>query len=204
MISAMGVNAFAASTEKTPTIKVYGNSVATANGNTVNLNVRMSDFAGVAGMDLIIEGTGVTLGTPTSSDIALVEDSNYKLKGNKLHIVELNEKKDTLNIKILATVSGDEAGTITVTSSKLAANGTKLLTEKKEYSVDNNNGSVAVVPENKTTTVNLKDNDTTFYPYNSVYTGDELTNETRLEKDGNGEFTIPERATATYKAFANP
>ena len=94
MISAMGVNAFAAGTEKTPTIKVYGNSVATAKGNTVNLNVRMSDFAGVAGMDLIIEGTGVTLGTPASSDIELVKDSNYKLEGSKLHIVELNAKKE--------------------------------------------------------------------------------------------------------------
>lgn len=204
MISAMGVNAFAAGTEKTPTIKVYGNSVATANGNTVNLNVRMSDFAGVAGMDLIIEGTGVTLGTPASSDIELVKDSNYKLEGSKLHIVELNAKNDTLNIKIPATVSGYEAGTIMVTSSKFAANGKKLLTAITEYTVDNENGSVAVVPENKTTTENLQDNDTTFYPYNSVYTGAELTNETRLEKDGNGKFTIPDGATATYKAFAKP
>lgn len=204
MISAMGVNAFAAGTEKTPTIKVYGNSVATAKGNTVNLNVRMSDFAGVAGMDLIIEGTGVTLGTPASSDIELVKDSNYKLEGSKLHIVELNAKKDTLNIKIPATVSGYEAGTITVTSSKLAADGTKLFTEKTDYTVDNENGSVAVVPENKTTTEDLQDNDTTFYPYNSVYTGEELTNETRLAKDGVGKFTIPSGTTATYKAFAKP
>ena len=203
MISAMGINAFAEETA-TPKIKVYGNSVATAKDSTVNLNVRMSNFAGVAGMDLTIEGTGVTLGTPESSDIALKENSNYKLEGNKLHIVELNAQKRTLNIKIPATVSGYEAGTITVTSSKLAANGKNLLTEKTEYSVDNANGSVAVVPENKKTTKDLQDNDTTFYPYNSVYTGEELTNETRLAKDGDGKFTIPSGKTATYKAFAKP
>lgn len=204
MISVMGINAFAAETA-TPSIKVYGNSVATAKDNTVNLNVRMSNFAGVAGMDLTIEGKGVTLGAPASSDIALVENSNYKLEGNKLHIVELNaEKTRTLNIKIPATVSGYEAGKITVTSSKLAADGTKLLNEKTEYSVDNANGSVAVVPENKKTTTDLQDNDTTFYPYNSVYTGEELTNGTRLEKDVYGKFTIPSGATATYKAFAKP
>lgn len=203
MISAMGINAFAAETA-TPKIKVYGNSVATAKDNTVNLNVRMSNFADVAGMDLTIEGTGVTFGTPTSSEIALEADSNYKLEGGKLHIVELNAKNNTLNIKIPATVSGYEAGTITVTSNKLAANGKKLLAETTEYTIDNANGSVAVVPENKKTTNDLQDNDTTFYPYNSVYTGEELTNKTRLEKDVYGKFTIPSGTTATYKAFAKP
>ena len=196
MISAMGINAFAAN--RTPEIKVYGNSVATANGNTVNLNVRMSNFAGVAGMDLTIEGTGVTLGTPASSEIALVEDSNYKLEGSKLHIVELNAKKDTLNIKIPATVIGYEAGTITVTSSKLAANGKKLLTEKTEYSVDNANGSVAVVPKEETSDAALADGADTFIPYGSVYTGENNF----VTKDKDGKFAAT--TGAKYTAFKKP
>ena len=202
MISAMGINAFAEETAA-PKIKVYGNSVATAKDNTVNLNVRMSNFAGVAGMDLTIEGTGVTLGAPASSDITLEEGSNYKREGNKLHIVELNAKNDdTLNIKIPATVSGDEAGTITVTSSKLAADGKKLLTAKTEYSVDNDNGSVAVTPADKTATKNIKDTDKTFIPFGSVFKDRIVSDANRITKDGNGEFTID--GTASYKEFTVP
>ena len=147
--TAIGINAFAA--DGTPTIKVYGNSVATAKDKTVNLNVRMSDFASVAGFDLKIEGTGITLGTPESNELKLTKNSNYVNDGKTIHIVELNSKKDTLNIKIPATVSGYETGKVKVTTGKLAANGKKLLAETTEYTIDNNNGGIAVVPENKRT-----------------------------------------------------
>ncbi len=201
MISAVGINAFAAESGK-PTIKVYGSSVAAENGETVNLNVRLSDFAGVFGMDFKIEGTGVAFGEPTSNELDLKKNSNYVNDGATIHIVELNAKNDTINIKIPATVNGYEAGKVTVTSSKLAPNGNKLFTEKSDYTVNNDNGNIAVVPENKTTSKDLQDNSETFYPYGSVYTGSACTDETRLKKDGNGQFAITE--STTYKAFAKP
>lgn len=207
MISVMGINAFAAESI-TPTIKVYGNSVATAKDETVILNVRMSNFASVAGLDVKIVGTGVTLGEPESSELELTKESNYVSDGKTLHIVDLNVKKgtidknDTVNIKIPATISGNEDGKVSITYSKLAANGTKLLTEKKEYTVDNDNGGIAVVPANKKTNTNLQDDDSTFYPYGSVYTGNTYSDATRLKKDGGGKFTISEETT--YKAFAKP
>ena len=208
MISAMGINAFAAESI-TPTIKVYGNSVATAKDKTVILNVRMSNFASVAGMDVKITGTGVTLGTPESAELELTQKTNYVSDGNTLHIVDLNVKKgttsdknDTVNIKIPATISGNEDGKVSITYSKLAANGTKLLTDEKEYTVDNDNGGIAVVPANKKTNTNLQDDNSTFYPYGSVYTGNTYSDATRLKKDGEGKFTISEETT--YKAFAKP
>ncbi len=195
LISAVGINAFA--TDSTPKIAVYGNSVATAKDKEVMLNVRMSDFASVAGMDLIIEGTGVTLGTPVSNELNLTEDSNYVNNGSTIHIVELNAKNSTVTIKIPATISGYEAGMVKVTSGKLAASGKKLLTAK-EYTIENTNGSIAVVPEEKSSSEALSDGTDTFIPYGSVYTG----KNDFVKKDKDGKFAATENAK--YTSFKKP
>lgn len=199
--SALCMTAFAEDAK--PTVTVYGSSVAKETGSNVNLNVRLADFAGVAGMDIKIEGEGLTLESPESKEIDLAENSNYVIKDNVLHIVELNtEKKSAIKIKIPAKTTAENSS-IKVSVAKLAKDGKTLLDiDKKEYEINNGNGKVAVVPENKRTDKDLQDNKDTFYPYGSVYTGDTCTDATRLNKDGKGKFTITE--STTYKAFAKP
>ncbi len=206
LISTLGINAFAADPNAAPKIKVFGYSVAKECGETVNLNIRLSDFEIVAGLDITLEGIGVTLEAPSSNEISLNANSNFTLADNKLHIVDLNVKKDdknvkngTINIKVPVKATS-ETNSVKVTA-KLAANGTDLL-KSSEYLIDSVNGKVAVTPKNEKTSENLKDNDSTFYPYGSVYTGDVCNDETRLTKDGNGSFTI--NNPTTYKAFTKP
>ena len=204
MISAMGINAFAA--EATPQITVYGSNVAKATGEEVNLNVRLTNFGSVAGMDITLEGEGVMLGktAPTSKDITLVENSNYKIDGNKLHIVELNgEKKDNINIKVPVKAT-EETNSVKLTA-KLAANGTTLLKEN-EYEINAENGTVAVTPADKPAADGLNelaDSKEKFYPFGSVYFGT-YSDDTRIVKDEYGKFDLSGKTDVKYKEFAVP
>ena len=91
MISAMGINAFAAN--GTPEIKVYGNenSPVTA-GDKASFIVRLSDFKAVKGMDLTINANGMvdfTNAEISMDKVILEKGENYKVENGTIHIVDL-------------------------------------------------------------------------------------------------------------------
>lgn len=204
LASAVGMNAFAADAK--PTITVFGNESSPAKpGETVELNVRLSDFSTIKGMDLILtlDGTAVAVNDVSGKigEAVLENDTNYTIKDGKIHIVELNAGNEVVNFKVNATVNkGAAAGNyaITLTKSELATSGTDMI--KDENSINSNLGKVVVgttsatVEEGKT---ELAAETGYFIPFGSVY-----DNNGFIDKDGNGKFTVS--AGTTYQQFAIP
>ncbi len=201
LASAVGMNAFADSTSTKPTITVYGQDVAVEKDNTVDLNVRLSNFKGVAGLDISLEGTGITFNSASEvSTLNLEKGVNYKIDNNKLHIVELNSSSpaDEITIKLNATITSDSDPKIEVASASLAKDGKDLFLTG-EYVLVNKTGSIAVVPAEKTvSTGSISDSVDKFIPYGTVYTGENNF----VDKDGNGTFTI--NADTKYREFSKP
>ena len=192
LASAVGMNAFADSTGTKPTITVFGNESSPAKpGESVVVNVRLSDFSTVAGMDISLNGTDSAFEKIESSDIKLEKDSNYKLTDNKIHIVELNEK-DVINLKV--TVKASATANLTV-NAELAKDGKDLI---KDFTTKDGKVVVgttsATVEEGKT---ELAAETGYFIPFGSVY-----DNNGFIDKDGNGKFTVS--AGTTYQQFAIP
>ena len=204
LASAVGMNAFAADAK--PTITVFGNESSPAKpGETVELNVRLSDFSTIKGMDLILtlDGTAVAV-NDVSGKIGttdLIKDTNYTTNGGTIHIVELNAGNKVVNFKVNATVNTSAAAgkyEVTLTKSELATSGTDMI--KDENSINSNLGKVVVgttsatVEEGKT---ELAAETGYFIPFGSVY-----DNNGFIDKDGNGKFTVS--AGTTYQQFAIP
>ena len=119
MILAMGINAFAAGT---PKITVFGNeNNPVEEGSKVSVDVRLSNFEGIKGMDITLKGDmNVELKKIVTDGYTLNE--NYTVKDNEIHIVDLNSA-NTVNLKVKAVAKAD--GEIKV-AAKLAESGTKL------------------------------------------------------------------------------
>ena len=205
LASAVGMNAFAADAK--PTITVFGNESSPAKpGETVELNVRLSDFSTIKGMDLILtlDGTAVAV-NDVSGKIGttdLVKDTNYTTNGGTIHIVELNAGNKVVNFKVNATVNTSAAAgkyEVTLTKSELATSGTDMI--KDENSINSNLGKVVVGTTSATVAegqTELADGNEYFIPFGSVYDA----NNTFVKKDGNGKFTVS--AGTTYQQFAIP
>ena len=197
MISAMGINAFAAETA-TPKITVFGNeSSPVAAGSEATFIVRLSDFSEVKGMDLTISSKdGKVEFTDAAMDkaVSLVKDSNVKVEKNKIHIVDLTsadmQTAGYANITVKAKVNG--ADTINVTGT-LAKNGKETI--DAEYNV----GTAAVNPETKQTTAGkLKASDNKFIPYGFI-----KNEENYISKSADGSFeNVP--AGQEYAEFEVP
>ncbi len=170
MISAMGINAFAA--DATPSIKVYGNAVPTS--SEASFTVKLTDFAAVKGMKLeIASGAGLKL-TGVSGDI--VNTGNYKVTDNKITIVDVTNNVGTANITVKAEANTDVVDSAEITvKADLAQNGKSLYAEGTYNLV---NGKVAVKTAKATQTVtkkeDLKEDTGYFIPYGSLgYTDSE-------------------------------
>ena len=205
LASAVGMNAFADSTSTKPTITVFGNESSPAKpGETVELNVRLSNFNTIKGMDLILtlDGTAVAvndvIGKIGTTD--LIKGNNYTTNGGTIHIVELNAGNEVVNFKVNATVNTSAAAgkyEVTLTKSELATSGTDMI--KDENSINSNLGKVVVgttsstAPEtgNKTAAAGY------FIPFGSVYKNDEY-----VSKNSDGSFDI--EADTTYQQFKLP
>lgn len=210
MISAMGINAFAADTATaTPKITVYGNeSSPVAAGEAATFIVRLSDFSEVKGMDLTISSKdGKVEFTDAAMDkaVSLVKDSNVKVEPTKIHIVDLTsadmQTAGYANITVKAKVNG--ADTINVTG-KLAKNGKETINAK--YNVGT--AAVKTAKEIKTEageTVTASDK-AHFIPYGFIEDADGKY--VIKEKDGSfknvpteqkyAEFEVPENGITTF------
>lgn len=205
LASAVGMNAFADSTSTKPTITVFGNESSPAKPEeTVELNVRLSDFSTIKGMDLILtlDGTAVAVNDVSGKigETALEKDSNYTIKDGKIHIVELNAGNEVVNFKVNATVNkGAAAGNyaITLTKSELATSGTNMI--KDENFINSNLGKVVVGTTSSTApeTGNKTADAGYFIPFGSVYKDNKYVN-----KKADGSFDI--EAHTTYQQFKLP
>lgn len=198
MISAMGINAFAA--EATPKITVFGTESSPVKaGAEVNIDVRLSNFDTVKGMDIILKGDDKVTLTDINTD-GYKKGENYTVKGNEIHIVDLNREK-TVNLKVKAKATGE--GKITVETAKLAKSGTALFGENE---VRKFAGTIKVATEATKTAekTTLKARGGYFIPYGSVY---EYNSETGAydwyTKAEDGTFKdVP--AGTPYQEFENP
>ena len=209
MISAMGINAFAAN--GTPEIKVYGNenSPVTA-GDKASFIVRLSDFEAIKGMDLTINANGkvdFTNAAISMDKVTLEKGTNYKVENGTIHIVDLTsadmQKDGYANITVgNATVTA--AGDITVTAT-LAKNG------KETVSATSIPGKAAVKTLTKKKTdgeIVKASDDKHFIPYGFLTDG--KGGYILKEKDGSfnnatagqeyAEFVIPENGITTFAA----
>ena len=209
MISAMGINAFAA--DATPSIKVYGNenSPVTA-GDKASFIVRLSDFEAVKGMDLTINANGkvdFTDAAISMDKVTLEKGTNYKVENGTIHIVDLtsaNMQKDGYANITVGNATVTAAGDITVTAT-LAKNG------KETVNATSISGKAAVKTlVAKTTkggeTVKASD-DKHFIPYGFLT---DSKGYILKEKDGNfknvsadqtyAEYVIPENGITTFAA----
>ena len=199
MISAMGINAFAA--DATPSIKVYGNgSNPVKAGETASFIVRLSDFADVKGMDITITSKNNKVEfTDAEMDKALLtKDSNVKVEKDKVHIVDLTtadmQKYGYANITVKAKVSG--ADTINVEAT-LAKDGKS--TVKADYKLDD----LAVKPNEKTAEAGtLNETNGYFIPYGFIQT----SNGKYVDKAADGSFEVPTDGPEkqTYAEFEVP
>lgn len=204
LVSAVGMNAFAADATK-PTITVFGNESSPAKpGETVELNVRLSDFSTIKGMDLILtlDGTAVAvndvIGKIGTTD--LIKGNNYTTNGGTIHIVELNAGNEVVNFKVNATVNTSAAAgkyEVTLTKSELATSGTDMI--KDENSINSNLGKVVVGTTSSTAPEkgNKFADDGYFIPFGSVY-----KNNKYVDKKADGSFDI--EADTTYQQFKLP
>lgn len=205
LASAVGMNAFAADANAKPTITVFGNESSPAKpDSTVELNVRLSNFNTIKGMDLELtldnaNKVKLTNATGKIGDNDLVKGTNYTVSDGKIHIVELNADNATINFKVTASV--DKAATageykVNVSKSDLALDGSSLATDKDSVGGNIVVGTTsATVAEGQT---ELADGNEYFIPFGSVYDA----NNTFVKKDGNGKFTVS--AGTTYQQFAIP
>lgn len=205
LASAVGMNAFADSTSTKPTITVFGNESSPAKpGETVELNVRLSNFNTIKGMDLILtlDGTAVAvndvIGKIGTTD--LIKGNNYTTNGGTIHIVELNAGNEVVNFKVNATVNTSAAAgkyEVTLTKSELATSGTDMI--KDENSINSNLGKVVVGTTSSTApkTGNKTAAAGYFIPFGSVYKNDEY-----VSKNSDGSFDI--EADTTYQQFKLP
>lgn len=195
MISAMGINAFAAN--GTPEIKVYGNgSNPVKAGETASFIVRLSDFAVVKGMDITItsKNNKVEFTDAQMDKAMLTKDSNVKVEKNKIHIVDLTsadmQTAGYANITVEAKVNG--ADTINVEAT-LAKDGKS--TVKADYKFDD----LAVKPNEKTAVAGkLSETKGYFIPYGFIETSDKKY----VDKAADGSFEVP--AEQTYAEFEVP
>lgn len=204
LASAVGMNAFADSTSTKPTITVFGNESSPAKpGETVELNVRLSNFNTIKGMDLELtldnaNKVKLTNATGKIGDNDLVNGTNYTVSDGKIHIVELNADNETINFKVTASV--DKAATVgeykvNVSKSDLALDGSSLATDK-----DSVGGNIVVATTNATSDKkeNKKADEGYFIPYGSVY--DSANN--YIDKNADGSFNLTNGAT--YQQFKLP
>ena len=211
MISAMGINAFAAN--GTPEIKVYGNenSPVTAE-DTASFIVRLSGFGTVKGMDLTINANGKVDFTDAEismdKGVTLEAGKNYKVENGTIHIVDLTsadmQKDGYANITV-GNAKVTAAGDITVTAT-LAKNG------KETVSATSISGKAAIKTLTKNTTKTVGDvkasDDKHFIPYG--FLTDDKEGYILKEKDGSfknvtagqeyAEFEIPDNGITTFAA----
>lgn len=204
LVSAVGMNAFAADANAKPTITVFGNESSPAKpDSTVELNVRLSNFNTIKGMDLELtldnaNKVKLTNATGKIGDNDLVNGTNYTVSDGKIHIVELNADNETINFKVTASV--DKAATageykVNVSKSDLALDGSSLATDK-----DSVGGNIVVATTNATSDKeeNKKADEGYFIPYGSVY--DSANN--YIDKNADGSFNLTNGAT--YQQFKLP
>ncbi len=178
---ALSVMCIGASAAAAPSIKVFGNdSTPSEKGKETSFDVRLADFSGIKGMDVIIKSdsnakfTGIT-----SEDIKLTKDDNYTLSNDEIHIVDLNSQ-DKLLLKVKATVTAEAQINVSAT---LAESGTTLA-----QTVAPITGKVIVSDKKEDTTkaetVELKPSDEKhFIPYGYVKKDGKY-----IEKEADGSF----------------
>lgn len=164
MISAMGINAFAAEAAQ-PSIKVYGNAVPSSGETT--FSVKLTDFSEVKGMKLeIASDAGLKL-TRVSGDI--VKDGNYKVTDNKITIVDVTNAA-TADITVEATVATEAVDSANISvKADLARDGKNLYTEGT-YSLVDGKVAVKTTKANQTVTKreDLKEDEGYFIPFGSL------------------------------------
>ena len=164
MISAMGINAFAAEAAQ-PSIKVYGNAVPSSGETT--FSVKLTDFSAVKGMKLeIASDAGLKL-TDVSGDI--VKDGNYEVTDNKITIVDVTNAA-TADITVEATVATEAVDSANISvKADLAQNGKSLFAEGT-YSLVDGKVAVKTTKANQTVTKSedLKEDEGYFIPFGSL------------------------------------
>lgn len=184
MISAMGINAFAAEAAQ-PSIKVYGNAVPSSGETT--FSVKLTDFSAVKGMKLeIASDAGLKL-TGVNGDI--VKDGNYKVTDNKITIVDVTNAA-TADITVKATVATEAVDSANISvKADLAQNGKSLFAEGT-YSLVDGKVAVKTTKANQTVTKSedLKEETGYFIPYGSLgYTENGVFK--AIDKNDDGSFS---------------
>lgn len=164
MISAMGINAFAAETAQ-PSIKVYGNAVPSSGETT--FSVKLTDFSAVKGMKLeIASDAGLKL---TGVNGNILKDGNYKVTDNKITIVDVTNAA-TADITVKATVATEAVDSANISvKADLAQNGKSLFAEGT-YSLVDGKVAVKTTKANQTVTKreDLKEDTGYFIPFGSL------------------------------------
>lgn len=181
LVSAVGMNAFAADANPQPTITVFGNEATpTEAGKEYVFSLRLANFPkNVAGMDIELTSDGVEFTGAENTTLKLEKNSNYTIStdGKKIHIVELTDEiTGNETIKLKAKVNN--TSTITVTVKGLAKDGKTLLTTD-QYTLKGANVAVAPV-ENPTPAESVTPESGKFIPYGFL-------------KDSAGNYIIPDK-----------
>ncbi len=201
LVSAVGMNAFAADANPQPTITVFGNEATpTEAEKTYVFSLRLANFPNnVAGLDIELVSDGATFTDAAGTTLNLKKDDNYVIStdGKTIHIVELTDGiTGNETIKLTATVKN--AGNITVNVKGLAKDGTTLLTAN-DY-VLKGTATVAVAPEKTDAPAdgNITASDNTFIPYGYV----KNSNGEYATKNPDGNFT--DATSGQYREFNKP
>lgn len=194
LFGVLAINTFAETTKPTITIDC-GEAVKV--GETTTINVKLTNFSSVKGMDLTVTAstTGVKFTAVTCEEIELKLKDNYTLADQELHIVDLNSV-DTATIAITATVTA--AANVTA-AAELAKDG-KFLFAANEFTVVGDDVVINTVQMNGTENgtveapVELNSNEDKgyFIPYGSVYVKNEDGSYTYVKKDPAGIYNITE------------
>ncbi len=202
LVSAVGMNAFAADANPQPTITVFGNEATpTEAGKEYDFSLRLANFSGnVAGMDIELTSDGAEFTGAENTTLKLEKDSNYTIStdGKKIHIVELTDGiKGNETIKLKAKVN--KTGTITVTVKGLAKDGTTLLTTD-QYTLKGANVAVAPKIQNPTETT-VTPNTDKFIPYGFL----KDSNGNYIRPDENGKYNnVDTEKSDAYREFDIP
>lgn len=184
-----------------PTITVFGNeSTPVDAAGEVKFTVRLANFGTVQGLDLkITADNDITFTAVEADEIELVKYSNYTLKNQEIHIVDVtgniaNANDLTVaNITVTATVNGDSV--INVIGS-LAKDGTTLF-NNDEYGINGGKVIIKKVTEATVTeSTNLEAEENFFIPYGAVVKSDG----TFVPKKNDGGFDVAEGDTYTKVA----
>lgn len=199
LVSAVGMNAFAADANPQPTITVFGNEATpTEAGKEYVFSLRLANFLkNVAGMDIELTSDGVEFTGAENTTLKLEKNSNYTIStdGKKIHIVELTDEiTGNETIKLKAKVNN--TSTITVTVKGLAKDGKTLLTTD-QYTLKGANVAVAPV-ENPTHAESVTPESGKFIPYGFL-------------KDSADNYIIPDKggnytgvSSGAYREFDLP